>query len=246
MRRCRIGNDVGSAKDVSGRNLMAKTRISLFASAALVACGFVGTANAQAQVQAPPNMTFFVTSVGSGKGGDLGGLEGADRHCQQLATAVGAGNKTWRAYLSTNSVPPNVPVNARDRIGKGPWQNFKGEVVAQNVDDLHSASVRLGASTSLTERGQMIAGFGFNPNWHDMLTGSTADGRAFPGNLNMTCNNWTSSGFGNAMLGHVDRRGGADNEFQHSWNSAHQSRSCTQDDLRATGGNGLFYCFAAN
>jgi hypothetical protein len=226
---------------------MAKTtRISLFASAALVACGFVGTTSAQAQVQAPPNMTFFVTSSGPGKGADLGGLEGADRHCQQLATAVGAGAKTWRAYLSTNSIPPNVPVNARDRIGKGPWQNFKGEVVAQNVDDLHSGNVRLGASTSLTERGAMIAGFGFNPNWHDILTGSTADGKAFPGNLNMTCNNWTSSTLGNAMLGHVDRRGGADNEFQRSWNSAHQSRSCTQDDLRATGGNGLFYCFAAN
>ena len=223
---------------------MAKTGMSLFATAALVACGFVGTASAQ--VQAPPNMTFFVTSAGPGKGADLGGLEGADRHCQQLATSVGAGSKTWRAYLSTNSIPPNVAVNARDRIGKGPWQNFRGEVVAQNVDDLHSGNVRLGGSTSLTERGAMIAGFGFNPNWHDMLTGSTADGRALPGNLNMTCNNWTSSGFGNAMLGHVDRRGGADNEFQRSWNSAHQSRSCTQDDLRATGGNGLVYCFAAN
>ena len=123
-------------------------------------------------------MTFFVTSAGPGKGGDLGGLEGADRHCQQLATAVGAGSKTWRAYLSTNSVPPTVPVSARDRIGKGPWQNFKGEVVAQNVDDLHSGNVRLGSSTSLTERGAMIAGFGFNPNWHDILTGSTADGNA--------------------------------------------------------------------
>ncbi len=137
-------------------------------------------------------------------------------------------------------------MNARDRIGKGPWQNFKGEVVAQSVDDLHSGNNRLGASTSLTERGAMIAGFGFNPNWHDILTGSTADGRAFPGNLNMTCNNWTSSQIGNAMLGHVDRRGGADNEFQRSWNSAHQSRSCSQPDLIATGGNGLFYCFAAN
>jgi len=159
---------------------------------------------------------------------------------------VGAGGKTWRAYLSTNAVPNSTPVNARDRIGKGPWQNFKGEVVGQSVDDLHGANNRLGASTSLTERGAMIAGFGFNPNWHDILTGSTADGRAFPGNLNMTCNNWTSGQFGSAMLGHVDRRGGADNEFQRSWNSAHQSRSCSQDDLRATGGNGLFDCFAAN
>jgi hypothetical protein len=227
---------------------MSKTaRLSLLASAVLFACGMGGAAQAQAPGQAPPNMTFFVTSAGPGKGADLGGIEGADEHCQKLAAGVGAGGKTWRAYLSTNSVPgTGTPVNARDRIGKGPWQNFKGEVMGQNVDDLHSASNRLGASTSLTERGAMIAGFGFNPNWHDILTGSTAEGRAFPGNLNMTCNNWRSSTFGNAMLGHVDRRGGADNEFQRSWNSAHQSRSCSQDDLRATGGNGLFYCFAAN
>ena len=136
---------------------MAKTGMSLFATAALVACGFVGTASAQ--VQAPPNMTFFVTSEGPGKGGDLGGLAGADAHCQKLATAVGAGNKTWRAYLSSNAAIA-TPVNARDRIGKGPWQNFKGEVVAQSVDDLHSANNRLGASTSLTERGNAIAGFG--------------------------------------------------------------------------------------
>jgi hypothetical protein len=222
------------------------TRLSLLACVTLLACGLGGAVQAQQPVQAPPNLTFFVTSSGPGKGADLGGLEGADRHCQQLATAVGAGNKTWRAYLSTNAVPNSTPVNARDRIGKGPWQNFKGEVVGQSVDDLHGGNNRLGASTSLTERGSMIAGFGFNPNWHDILTGSTADGRAFPGNLNMTCNNWTSSQFGSAMLGHVDRRGGADNEFQRSWNSAHQSRSCSQDDLRATGGNGLFYCFAAN
>jgi hypothetical protein len=221
------------------------TRLSLFTCAALLGCGFGGAVQAQ-QVQAPPNMTFFVTSTGSGKGADLGGLAGADRHCQELAAAVGAGNKTWRAYLSSNTVPNSTPVNARDRIGKGPWQNFRGEVVAQSVDDLHGPNNRLGASTSLTERGATIAGFGYSPNWHDMLTGSTADGRAFPGNLNMTCNNWTSSQFGNAMLGHVDRRGGADNEFQRSWNSAHQSRSCSQQDLIATGGNGLFYCFAAN
>jgi hypothetical protein len=221
------------------------TRLSLFTCAALLACGCGGAVQAQ-QVQAPPNLTFFVTSSGSGKGADLGGLAGADRHCQELAAAVGAGNKTWRAYLSSNAAPNSTPVNARDRIGKGPWQNFRGEVVAQSVEDLHSGNNRLGASTSLTERGATIASFGYNPNWHDMLTGSTADGRAFPGNLNMTCNNWTSSQFGSAMLGHVDRRGGADNEFQRSWNSAHQSRGCSQPDLIATGGNGLFYCFAAN
>src|SRR5271165_4448907 len=239
---------VASAKDVSGRNLMAKTRISLFASAALVACGFVGTADAQAQVQAPPNMTFFVTSVGSGKGGDLGGLEGADRHCQQLATAVGAGNKTWRAYLSTNSVPPNVPVNARERIGKGPWQNFKGEVVAQNVDDLHSDNNKLGAPTSLTERGLIIPGVGYAPNRHDALTGTQPDGRAFPPGEDRTCRNWTSSTQGSAMLGHIDRKGLRDDVASRSWNSSHLSRGpdggCSQSDLRGTGGDGLFYCFA--
>ena len=219
-------------------------RTPLVAASAL--CVLAGSYFAYAQQpQQQHPMSFFVTSVGLGHGANLGGLAGADAHCQRLATTVGAGNKTWHAYLSSNSAPGATPVNARDRIGKGPWQNFKGEVVAQNVDDLHSANNRLGASTSLTERGATIAGFGYTPNWHDMLTGSTADGRAFPGNLNMTCNNWTSSQFGNAMLGHVDRRGGADNEFQRSWNSSHQSRSCSQPDLIATGGNGLFYCFAA-
>ena len=187
-------------------------------------------------------MTFFVTSTGPCKGAYLGGLEGADRHCQQLAQTAGAGSKTWRAYLSTNAA--GGATNARDRIGKGPWQNAKGTVVAQNVDDLHGDGNKLGAETSLTERGTIVAGFGFTPNYHDILTGSQMDGRAWPGNLNLTCNNWTSSTFGAAMVGHIDRRGGADTVFQRSWNAAHMSRSCTQDDLRATGGNGLFYCFA--
>ena len=221
---------------------MTTMRFSILASTMLLSLGL----GMPAQAQQAPNMTFFVTSVGPGKGGDLGGLAGADAYCQSLAATAGAGGKTWRAYLSSNAAAQGGAVNARDRIGNGPWQNFKGEVVAQNVDDLHSANNRLGASTSLTERGATISGFGYTPNWHDMLTGSTADGRAFPGNLNMTCNNWTSSQFGNAMLGHVDRRGGADNEFQRSWNSSHQSRSCSQPDLIATGGNGLFYCFAVN
>jgi hypothetical protein len=218
------------------------TRISVIASVALLALGSTG-AQAQ-QAQQAPNMTFFVTSAGGGKGGDLGGLEGADRHCQQLASTVGAGNKTWHAYLSTNAAAQGGPVNARDRIGKGPWQNSKGTVVATSVDDLHSDNTKLNSDNSLTERGTRVSGFGFTPNWHDVLTGSTMEGRAWPGNMNLTCNNWSSSTFGSAMLGHIDRRGGADTVYQKSWNAAHMSRSCSQPDLIATGGNGLFYCFA--
>jgi len=219
-------------------------RYSLLASATMLLFGVSGGAQAQGVPQAP-NMSFFVTSAGPGKGADLAGISGADAHCQTLATTAGAGSKAWRAYLSTSDTPTAKGVNARDRIGKGPWQNAKGVVVAENVDDLHGANNKLGRDNSLTERGTMVAGFGFTPNWHDILTGSTADGMAFAGsNLNLTCNNWTSGEFGKAMLGHVDRRGGADNDFQRSWNSAHQSRGCSQADLVATGGNGLFYCFA--
>jgi hypothetical protein len=220
-------------------------RLPVFASAALLSLG----AGVQAQQAAPqaPNMTFFVTSNGPGKGADLGGLEGADAHCQMLAGTVGAGGKTWRAYLSTNInlAEPNKTVNARDRVGKGPWQNFKGDVIATGIDDLHGDGNKLGPSTSLTERGNKLPGFGFTPNYHDIMTGSQIDGKAFPGNMNLTCANYTSSTFGKVEVGHMDRQGGADTVFQHSWNSAHQSRDCTPDGLRSTGGNGLFYCFAA-
>jgi hypothetical protein len=211
----------------------------------ILAAATFGSFGSASLAQQSPNMTFFVTSVGSGKGGDLGGLAGADALCGRLAQAVGAGNKVWRAYLSTTAQAQGRPINARDRIGNGPWQNFKGDIVAKNVDDLHSASNNLNRATALTERGTVVAGFGMTPNWHDVLTGSTPDGRAFPANLNLTCNNWTSSDSGRAMLGHIDRTGAADNEYQRSWNSSHQSRSCSQDALRATGGNGLLYCFAA-
>ena len=212
---------------------------ALLASAALLS--LTPSGNIQAQ---KANMTFFVTSVGPGKGGDLGGLAGADQHCQTLAQAVGRGQHTWRAYLSTNLAGGSV--DARDRIGQGPWRNANGDVIAQNVDDLHSANNNVTQQTAITEKGETLNGM-FEPfNKHDMLTGSQADGRAFPGNLNLTCNNWTSSTFGVAMLGHHDRRGGLDNEFQRSWNSSHISRSCRQEDLIATGGNGLFYCFAAD
>jgi hypothetical protein len=215
-----------------------KLRLSILASAALMSLACVGAAPAQQN-----NMSFFVTSAGSGKGGDLGGLAGADAHCQQLAQAAGAGNKTWRAYLSTNTPPGGAATNARDRIGNGPWQNAKGVVVAKDVNDLH-ANPNINKDTLLDEKGDRIKVRSDNPNMHDMLTGSTMEGRAFPANMNLTCNNWSSSNFGSAMLGHGDREGIADTVYQHSWNSAHMSRDCTQPGLVATGGNGLFYCFA--
>jgi hypothetical protein len=211
-------------------------RFSLMASATVLL--FSGGAQAQQGPQAP-NMTFFVTSAPIGKGGDLGGLAGA-----QLAATAGAGGKTWHAYLSSAEAPTAKGVNARDRIGNGPWQNAKGVVIAQNVDDLHSANNKLSRDTALTERGAVVSGVGYTPVWHDALTGSDRDGRAFPGNINMTCNNWSSSQFGKAMLGHIDRTGLADNDYARSWNSSHQSRGCSQADLVATGGNGLLYCFA--
>ena len=224
---------------------MSTMRSSILASAALLALVLGGTAQAQEATQAP-NMTFFVTSAGPGKGADLGGLEGADAHCQKLAATVGAGGKTWHAYLSTNTnaAAPDKTVNARDRIGKGPWQNFKGEVIATSVDDLHSDNNKINTNTGLTERGQRIPGVGFILNAHDMMTGSQPDGRAFPGNMNMTCNNYSSSNFGKVEVGHVDRTGLADTAQAHSWNSSHQSRDCSQEGLISTGGNGLFYCFA--
>jgi hypothetical protein len=220
-----------------------KKCFAFVASAAVMTLGSI-TAHAQQQPPQSPNMTFFVTSAGPGKGADLGGLEGADRHCQTLAQGAGAGSKTWRAYLSSNAALSGGAVNARDRIGSGPWQNFKGAVVAQNVDDLHSDSNKLSMENSLTERGTTVSGTGMTPNWHDILTGSTPEGRAFPANMNLTCSNWTSSTFGSAMVGHIDRNGTVITPFVKSWNAAHMSRSCSQPDLIATGGNGLFYCFA--
>jgi hypothetical protein len=190
--------------------------------------------------QNAPNMSFFITSAGSGNGANLGGLTGADAICQKLASSVGAGGKTWRAYLSTSASGNQTPVNARDRIGRGPWQNAKGIVVAQSVDDLHSDKNRLGKETSLTEKGATVNGRGDSPNTHDILTGSTLDGRALPGD--MTCNNWTSGGAGAARVGHHDKQGGGENP--NSWNSAHASSGCSQQNLVGTGGAGLFYCFA--
>jgi hypothetical protein len=217
------------------------TRFTLFASAALMSVGLSGSVHGQ-----QADMSFFITSVGSGKGADLGGLAGADAHCQSLAQAAGAGNKTWRAYLSTNAAAQGGPVNARDRIGAGPWKNAKGVVIAQNVEDLHSDNNKINKETGLSEKGEPTKARGDTPNMHDILTGSQADGRAFPGNLSLTCNNWSvSTPQGSAMLGHHDRQGNADTVHQKSWNAAHMSRGCSQPDLIASGGNGLFYCFAA-
>ena len=200
--------------------------------------------------QAQQSASFFITSVGSGKGADLGGLEGADRHCQQLAQAAGAGSRTWRAYLSTQAVGGAVAVNARDRVGKGPWQNSKGEVIAKSVDDLHGLKNNISKQTALSEKGEPINGRGDQPNMHDILTGSQPDGTAFPPGEDRTCGNWTSSGAGAAMVGHHDRMGLNDLPPAKSWNSSHPSRGegggCSQAALRGTGGAGLFYCFAAN
>lgn len=189
-------------------------------------------------------MSFFVTSAGLGKGADLGGLDGADKHCQTLAEAVGAGGKTWRAYLSTQG---EGAVNARDRIGRGPWQNAKGVTIAKDVAELHGNN-NLTKQTALSEKGDVINGFVDKPNMHDMLTGSQPDGTAFPSGEDRTCGNWTKSGSdGAAMVGHHDRMGPTDTPPLKSWNSAHPSRGgCSQDALKSTGGAGLFYCFAAN
>ncbi len=220
-----------------------KMKMMMAAAAVLATAGL-----AQAQ---QANMTFFVTSAGPGNGADLGGLAGADRHCQSLAQAAGAGGKTWHAYLSTQG---DNAVNARDRIGKGPWQNAKGEVIATSVDDLHSASNKLTKQSALSEKGDVINGRGDQPNKHDILTGSTPDGKAFPADKDMTCKNYTSSTQGSVMVGHSDRTGLDDSAPAKSWNSSHPSRGpqtnategCAQASLRGTGGDGLFYCFAAN
>jgi hypothetical protein len=211
----------------------------MLASATLLCLGSGGGAAAQ-----QGGTSFFVTSAGSGKGADLGGLEGADRHCQTLAEAAGAGNRSWRAYLSTQGAGA---VNARDRIGKGPWQNAKGVVIARDVAELHGDN-KIDKATALTEKGERVNGSGDTPNTHDILTGSQPDGTAFAGDEDRTCGNWTRSGAeGAAMLGHHDRIGLRDDAPSKSWNSSHPSRGgCSQDALRSTGGAGLFYCFAAD
>lgn len=199
---------------------------------------------AEAPKAAEKEVSFFITSRGPGNGADLGGLSGADAHCQALAAAVGAEDRTWRAYLSVSPSGDQAAVHARDRIGSGPWHNAKGVMVARNVDDLHSENNKLGKETSLTEKGEVVNGRGDTPNEHDILTGSQADGTAFADSEDHTCRNWTNSGEGSAQIGHHDRIGGGPQPT--SWNSSHGSRGCSQADLQGTGGNGYFYCFAAD
>jgi hypothetical protein len=212
------------------------TAVSLAAFAAQPAQAQSGTAS------------FFLTSAGPGKGADLGGIDGADKHCQSLAQAAGA--KTWHAYLSTQAADGKPAVNAKDRIGKGPWQNVKGVVIAKDVADLHSAGNNLTKQTALSEKGDVINGRGDTPNRHDVLTGSQPDGTAFAPETDRTCKNWTSSTQGAAMVGHSDRIGLRDDDASKSWNSSHPSRGpdggCSQADLKSTGGDGLLYCFAVN
>lgn len=200
-----------------------------------------GCATAQ---PAQNDMTFFLTSAGPGNGAALGGLAGADTHCTTLATSVGAGHRTWRAYLSLPATDGNPAVHARDRIGSGPWHNAVGVLIAQSVADLHGDNAKWTKATVLNERGEPVNGRGDSPNRHDILTGSQSDGTAYPAGDDTTCTGWTSSGEGTARVGHHDKVGGGENPT--SWNSAHGSRGCSQSDLRGTGGDGLFYCFAVN
>ena len=213
------------------------TRAGCAVVAFIAFLGFGIDAGAQSQAA---NMSFFVTSVGSGKGADFGGLEGADKHCQALATAAGAGSRTWHAYLSTQGAQA---VNARDRIGNGPRQNAKGVVIAKDVTELHATN-NLNKQTAVTEKGDVINGRGDTPNKHDILTGSQPDGTAFSGSDDKTCGNWTKSGEGVAIVGHHDRTGLDTSPPQLSWNSSHPTRGCSDDALKSTGGAGLLYCFA--
>src|SRR5256885_2340682 len=201
--------------------------------------GFTGAAQAQ-------DMTFFVTSAGKGNGADLGGIEGADAHCNALAKAAGSKHTNSKAYLSTTLPGGDAGVSARDRIGKGPWRNAKGVVVAKNLDDLHSDNVNINKQTALSEKGEPVKGRGDQPNEHDILTGSDPSGRFSTAGGDTTCGNWTKSGEGSAIVGHHDRQGLKDTWHMKSWNSSHGSRGCSQDNLKASGGAGLFYCFAPN
>ncbi len=216
-----------------------KHRLITIATAMAIA-GAAGIASAQ-----QAEMGFFVTSAGSGKGADFGGLAGADQHCQKLAAAVGAGGKTWHAYLSTQAVASAPAVNARDRIGKGPWKNAKGVVIAKDVAELHGTN-NLTKQTALTEKGAVVNGRGDTPNEHDILTGTQTDGTAFADAADKTCGNWTKSGDGSAVVGHHDRIGLNTEPPALSWNSSHGSRGCSLDQLKASGGAGYLYCFAAN
>jgi len=215
-------------------------------AALLAGCAQQRPATTNADSAASKNaMTFFITSKGSGKGADFGGLAGADQHCQSLAAEAGFGSRVWRAYLSASATPTTPAVDARDRIGSGPWMNAKGVLIANTTEELHSSSNNLSKETALTEKGEQVTGRGDQPNRHDILTGSQPDGRAFPGDRDTTCGNWTKSGEGSAIVGHHDRRGLSEDPPAKSWNSSHPSKGCSPEALRSTGGDGLLYCFAA-
>jgi hypothetical protein len=216
------------------------TRITASVTFALLAAASAGTAMAQ-----QAGMSFFVTSTGSGKGADFGGLEGADKHCQALAAAAGVGSKQWRAYLSTQAAGSTPAVNAKDRIGNGPWQNANGVVIAKSVAELHGSN-NLTKQTALTEKGAVVSGRGDTPTQHDILTGTQPDGTAFAGADDKTCGNWTKSGEGAAIVGHSDRTGLDTSPPALSWNSSHPTVGCSDDALKKTGGAGLLYCFLAN
>jgi hypothetical protein len=208
---------------------------------------FVATLGACAAMdQQNPDMTFFVTSTGKGNGANLGGLEGADAQCNSLAQAAGSKYTNWRAYLSTSLPGGDAGASARERIGKGPWRNAKGVVVAQSLDDLHSPGVNINKQTALTEKGQAVPGRGDSVNMHDILTGSDPAGNFSTAGGDTNCGNWTKSGDGSAIVGHHDRAGLKDTWHMKSWNSSHGSRGCSQDQLKASGGAGLFYCFVPN
>lgn len=209
----------------------------------LVATAVIGGCASTPQ---PPQtgMSFFLTSAGPGAGANLGGLAGADRHCAMLADAVNVRGRTWRAYLSQPATGNQPVVHARNRIGAGPWYNPKGDLIAQSVADLHGDNPKWTKQTVLNERGEVVNGRGDTPNRHDVLTGSQMDGTAYASGTDTTCNNWTGSGEGSARVGHFDKVGGGENPT--SWNSAHASRGCSQANLQATGGDGLFFCFAIN
>ena len=217
---------------------------SILALGVVLPLGMAGQALAQAAPPQFPDMTFFVTSKGGPDGANYGGLEGADKHCQILATAAGAGAKTWHAYLSTQALGGAKAVNARDRIGTGPWSNVKGVQIAANLDDLHSLNNKLSLDNSLTETGRKVPGTGFISNQHDILTGSTPEGTAMPADKDVSCTNWTKSGEGTAMIGHSDRQGVPDTPANRVWNNAHLTRGCSAAALLPTGGSGLLYCFA--
>jgi hypothetical protein len=210
-------------------------------SAMLAGVCLAGTAQAQ-----QPTMTFFVTSVGKGNGADLGGLDGADAHCAVLAKAAGSAQSNWRAYLNTTAPEGEAGVNARDRIGKGPWHNAKGVLIARDIEELHSDANNVTKQTALTEKGEVVSGRGDAVNMHDILTGSDPQGMYSTAGGDTTCGNWTKSGEGSAIVGHHDRVGLKDTRHMKSWNSSHGSRGCSQDLLKASGGAGLFYCFASN